>query len=175
MKVDDILELIDDSYKDEDIKYKCFVYFVSYFFLGIVFLILFILLKFEYKLLIFLEPIIILICGLIIIRHKELFKRTKCYFEKVLESIIFYGLIAVTLLFIIASFISLKLLPIIISIFFGFFLCIDGILFNSKKRKLLGLFLMFLSIPIYIFNSYNYLILSFGFFAVSISFLIVKL
>jgi len=63
---------------------------------------------------------------------------------------------------IILSFITLYTYPKIsgvsIAIIFGLLLNIDGILFKSRKREILGLLMMLSSIPMFIFHEYQFLI-----------------
>ena len=81
MDTKEILELLEEGYREEDKEYKKKAYFISYFVTGIILIVLNYLL-YLYSILLII-PIIILIAGLLVIRQRRLYKKTKGYFEKV--------------------------------------------------------------------------------------------
>ncbi|ADG13215.1 conserved hypothetical protein [Methanocaldococcus infernus ME] len=152
MEVKEILELLEEGYREEDKKYKKKAYFLSYFITGLMFIILYI----NYNALL-IVPILLVISGILILRQRELYKRTKSYFEKIFERILEFGFLSLLALILAVSLTDPKLLSSVLSNYFGLFLCIDGIIFKSNVRKFLGLILILLS-PILIFFPYNLLI-----------------
>ena len=65
-----------------------------------------------------------------------------------------------------------KIMGVVVAIIFGFLLSIDGVLFKSKKRQVLGTLMMFSSIPMIVFYNYLFLIFAFVQFLVAVYFLI---
>ncbi|WP_456472776.1 hypothetical protein [Methanocaldococcus sp.] len=156
MDTKEILELLEEGYREEDKEYKKKAYFISYFVTGIILIVLNYLL-YLYSILLII-PIIILIAGLLVIRQKKLYKRTKGYFEKIFEEILDIGFLSVLVLIFLSTFYNINFIPLILSVFFGFFIYIDGVLFKSKLRKILGIILILIT-PIFIFLTNHFLIL----------------
>ncbi|WP_457611725.1 hypothetical protein [Methanocaldococcus sp.] len=156
MDTKEILELLEEGYREEDKEYKKKAYFISYFVLGVVLMTLNFLFYSISSLLII--SMIVLLSGILIIRQRRLYKKTKGYFEKVLEEILYYGFLSLIILTFLTIFYNINFIPSIISIFLGFFLCIDGVLFKSKLRKILGIILILIT-PIFIFLTNHFLIL----------------
>ncbi|XRO74991.1 hypothetical protein ACO3TA_06325 [Methanocaldococcus sp. 28A] len=174
MDAKEILELVERSYSSEDVKYKNKVYFISYFLSGLIFILIHISIKFWSFNILFIISLLIIIGGILIIRQKNLFKKTHCYFEKIFEEIVFYGIITIVILSSITLYTYPNIVGIEIAVFFGFLLIIDGILFKSKKRKILGSLMIFSSIPMFIFNVYQFLIFAMVQFLIALCFLICK-
>ena len=174
MDAKEILELIEESYKSEDIDYKNRAYFISYFLSSLIFILIHLSIKYWNLNILFITSLLVIIGGILIIRQKTLFKKTKCYFDKIFGEIVKYGMVVVIILSIISLYTYPRITGASIASVFGFLLIIDGILFKSKKRKILGMFMIISSIPMFIFHEYQFLIFAFVQFLVASCFLICK-
>jgi len=174
MDAKEILELVEESYKSEDRDYKNKAYFVSYFLSSLIFVLMHISMKVWNFNILFVISLLLVVGAILVVRQRKLYKKTKCYFDKIFEEIVKYGIIAVILSSIITIYTYPRILGVSIAGIFGFLLVIDGILFKSKKRKILGLLMMISSIPMFIFNEYQFLIFAFVQFLVALCFLICK-
>ncbi|AAB98433.1 hypothetical protein MJ_0433 [Methanocaldococcus jannaschii DSM 2661] len=174
MDAKEILELVEESYKSEDGDYKNKVYFISYFLSSLIFVLIHISIKYWNFNILFIVSLLLIIGSILIVRQQKLYKKTRCYFDKIFEKIVKYGMIAVVLSSVITLYTYPRISGVAIAGIFGFLLVIDGILFKSKKRKFLGLLMMFSSIPMFIFHEYQFLIFAFVQFLVALCFLICK-
>ncbi|ACX73271.1 conserved hypothetical protein [Methanocaldococcus vulcanius M7] len=174
MDAKEILELVEESYKSEDGDYKNKAYFVSYFLSSLIFILMYISMKVWNFNILFVVSLLLVVGIILVVRQRKLYKKTKCYFDKIFEEIVKYGIIAVILSSIITLYTYPRILGVSIAGIFGFLLIIDGILFKSKKRKILGLLMMISSIPMFIFNEYQFLIFALVQFLVALCFLICK-
>ena len=161
MDVKEVLELLAESYSDEDREYKRRVYFISNFISALVFfLIHLVLLFFGDILALIITMILIITIGMVlIIRQKRLYKRIQGYFDKILEEIIVYGLVCIIVSSISVFVIYPSLLGVFIASMYGLIMSIGGILFKSKIRKAEGLLLIFSSLFMIVALDYQFLIL----------------
>jgi hypothetical protein len=174
MNAKEILELVEESYKLEDVDYKNKVYFISHFLSSLIFVLIHISIKYWSFNILFIISLLLIIGGILIVRQQKLYKKTKCYFDKIFERIVICGMIAVIILSFITLYTYPKISGVSIAIIFGLLLNIDGILFKSKKREILGLLMILSSIPMFIFHEYQFLIFAFVQFLVALCFLIYK-
>jgi hypothetical protein len=161
MDAKEVLELLAESYGDEDKEYKRKVYFISNFISALVFfLIHIVLLFFEDILALIITMILILVIGVVlIVRQERLYKRIHGYFDKILEEIIVYGLVCIVVSSISVFVIYPSLLGVFIASVYGLMMSIGGVLFKSKIRKAGGLLLIFSSLLMIILLKYQFLIL----------------
>jgi hypothetical protein len=161
MDAKEVLELLAESYGDEDKEYKRKVYFISNFISALVFfLIHIVLLFFEDILALIITMILILVIGVVlIVRQERLYKRIHGYFDKILEEIIGYGLVCIVVSSISVFVIYPSLLGVFIASVYGLMMSIGGVLFKSKIRKAGGLLLIFSSLLMIILLKYQFLIL----------------
>jgi hypothetical protein len=161
MDAKEVLELLAESYGDEDNEYKRKVYFISNFISALVFfLIHIVLLFFEDILALIITMILILVIGVVlIVRQERLYKRIHGYFDKILEEIIGYGLVCIVVSSISVFVIYPSLLGVFIASVYGLMMSIGGVLFKSKIRKAGGLLLIFSSLLMIILLKYQFLIL----------------
>ncbi|CAB3287970.1 conserved membrane protein of unknown function [Methanocaldococcus lauensis] len=161
MNVKEILELIEEGYSSEDREYKKRVYFISNFISALVFFLLHLVLSFfENITALTITMVLIIIMGVVlIIRQKRLYKKVHGYFDKILEEIIVYGLACIIISSISVFVIYPPLLGVFIASIYGLLLCVDGILFKSKYRKVCGLLLIFSTILMILYLNYQFLIL----------------
>jgi hypothetical protein len=172
MNVKEILELVERSYNSEDVAYKNKVYFISYFLSSLVFVLVHIAINYESINVFFVVSLLTIIGCILIIRQEKIYKKSKCYFDKIFEKIVVYGMLAVITSSIISLNVYPKIMGVVVAIIFGFLLSIDGVLFKSKKRQVLGTLMMFSSIPMIVFYNYQFLIFAFVQFLVAVYFLI---
>jgi len=157
----EVLELLAESYSDEDREYKRRVYFISNFISALVFFLIHLVLSFfeDVRALIITMILIIVIGVVLIIRQKRLYKKIHGYFDKILEEIIVYGLVCIIVSSISVFVIYPSLLGVFIASVYGLIISIGGILFKSKIRKAGGLLLIFSSLLMIILLKYQFLIL----------------
>ncbi|AEH06742.1 hypothetical protein [Methanothermococcus okinawensis] len=172
MDIKEILELVEEGYTSENTTYKNKVYAISYFLSALIFILIHIAINYNSPNILFVISFLMLVGGILIIKQKIIYKKFKCYFDKIFEKIMIYGLFAIILSSIISLYVFPEISCVFISLILGFLICIDGALFNSKGRKILGVIVMLSSIPIIMYIQYQFLILAFVQFLVSFYFLI---
>jgi len=157
----EVLELLAESYSDEDKDYKRRVYFISNFISALVFFLIHIVLSFfKDTIALITTMILIILMGIVlVIRQKRLYKKVHGYFDKILEEIIIYGLVCIIISSISVFIIYPSLLGIFIASVYGLIISISGILFKSKIRKIGGLLLIFSSLLMIVMLDYQFLIL----------------
>ena len=109
-----------------------------------------------------------------IIRQKHLYRRTRSYFDKIFERIVEYGVVTIVISSVISLYVHPRIFMVFIAQIFGLLLAIDGILFKSRKRKILGALTIFSSVLIFIFAEYQFLIFGIIQLFIAICFLISK-
>ena len=161
MDVKEVLELLAESYGDEDKEYKKRVYFISNFISALVFFLIHLVLSFfEDILALIITMVLIIIIGVVlIIRQERLYKKIHGYFDKILEEIIVYGLVCIIISSISVFIIYPSLLGVFIASVYGLMMSIGGILFKSKVMKIGGLLLIFSSLLMIMLLKYQFLIL----------------
>jgi hypothetical protein len=174
MEVKEILELIEEGYTSEDKEYKNKVYFISYFLSSLIFVLIHLFVSYWSFNILFIVSMLLIVGAILILRHRLLYKKTKCYFDKIFEKIVGYGVIIVIVSSIITLYTHPRIFGTIVAQILGFLLVIDGVLFKSKKREILGVFMIFSSILMFVFHQYQFLIFALIQFIVAISFLVFK-
>ena len=161
MDAKEVLELLTESYGNEDKEYKRKVYFISNFISALVFFLIHLVLSFfeDVRALIITMILIIAIGVALIIRQKRLYKKIHGYFDKILEEIIVYGLVCIIVSSVSVFVIYPSLLGVFIASIYGLIMSIGGVLFKSKIRKAGGLLLIFSSLLMIISLKYQFLIL----------------
>ena len=156
------MDILYGSYSAEDKDYKKKVYVVSYSLSGLGFFLIY-LVSLNLKDIIGISLIIvllILIGGIFIIRQRKINKKVKSKFDNILEEITVYSLICIVISSISVFIVYPLLLGVFIASIFGLLTSIDGILFNSKCRKVGGLLLILSSLIMLLYLKYQFLILS---------------
>ena len=161
MDAKEVLELLTESYGNEDKEYKRKVYFISNFISALVFFLIHLVLSFfeDVRALIITMILIIIIGVVLIIRQERLYKKIHGYFDKILEEIIVYGLVCIIVSSVSVFVIYPSLLGVFIASIYGLIMSIGGVLFKSKIRKAGGLLLIFSSLLMIILLKYQFLIL----------------
>jgi len=161
MDAKEVLELLTESYGNEDKEYKRKVYFISNFISALVFILIHLVLSFfeDVRALIITMILIIAIGVALIIRQERLYKKIHGYFDKILEEIIVYGLVCIIVSSVSVFVIYPSLLGVFIASIYGLIMSIGGVLFKSKIRKAGGLLLIFSSLLMIILLKYQFLIL----------------
>ena len=161
MDAKEVLELLTESYGNEDKEYKRKVYFISNFISALVFFLIHLVLSFfeDVRALIITMILIIAIGVVLIIRQERLYKKIHGYFDKILEEIIVYGLVCIIVSSVSVFVIYPSLLGVFIASIYGLIMSIGGVLFKSKIRKAGGLLLIFSSLLMIISLKYQFLIL----------------
>lgn len=161
MDAKEVLELLTESYGNEDKEYKRKVYFISNFISALVFILIHLVLSFfeDVRALIITMILIIIIGVVLIIRQERLYKKIHGYFDKILEEIIVYGLVCIIVSSVSVFVIYPSLLGVFIASIYGLIMSIGGVLFKSKIRKAGGLLLIFSSLLMIILLKYQFLIL----------------
>ena len=161
MDAKEVLELLTESYGNEDKEYKRKVYFISNFISALVFILIHLVLSFfeDVRALTITMILIIIIGVVLIIRQKRLYKKIHGYFDKILEEIIVYGLVCIIVSSVSVFVIYPSLLGVFIASIYGLIMSIGGVLFKSKIRKAGGLLLIFSSLLMIILLKYQFLIL----------------
>lgn len=161
MDAKEVLELLTESYGNEDKEYKRKVYFISNFISALVFFLIHLVLSFfeDVRALIITMILIIAIGVVLIIRQERLYKKIHGYFDKILEEIIVYGLVCIIVSSVSVFVIYPSLLGVFIASIYGLIMSIGGVLFKSKIRKAGGLLLIFSSLLMIILLKYQFLIL----------------
>jgi hypothetical protein len=158
MEIREIIELIEEGYTLEDKKYKNRVYFTTYFLSSLIFILIQLYVSYWNFDIVFIALMLLIIGGILIIRQRHLYRRTKSYFDKIFEKIVEYGVAAIIVSSVIALYTYPRIFGVFIAQIFGLLLAIDGVLFKSKKREILGALTIFSSVLMFIFYEYQFLI-----------------
>ena len=174
MKLREILELIEEGYTLEDREYKNRVYSTTYFLSALIFILIQLYISYWNFDIMFIALMLLIIGAILVIRQRHLYRRTKCYFDKIFERIVEYGVATIIISSVIALYIYPRIFGVFIAQIFGLLLAIDGVLFKSKKREILGALTIFSSVLMFIFAKYQFLIFGAVQLFIAICFLISK-
>ena len=174
MKLREIIELVDEGYTLEDREYKNRVYSTTYFLTSLIFILIQIYISYQNFDIVFIALMLLIIGAILIIRQKHLYRRTRSYFDKIFERIVEYGVVTIVISSVISLYVHPRIFMVFIAQIFGLLLAIDGILFKSRKRKILGALTIFSSVLIFIFAEYQFLIFGIIQLFIAICFLISK-